>query len=145
MKCKTLIDPSREEEVIIYAHERTPLVEEIEALVSEEAAELIGYSEGSIVPIRATDFDCFTVEEGRVFALRQGERLQLRIRLYQLEERLDRSFIKINQSCIANIKKITRFEVSIGGSLLVCFAGGHKDYVSRRQLKAVKERLGFRL
>ena len=67
------------------------------------------------------------------------------MRLYQLEELLDASFVKINQSSIVNVKKIERFEASIGGALLVILQNGHRDYVSRRQVKAVKERIGFRL
>ena len=61
----------------------------------------------------------------------------------QLEEMLDDSFVKINQSCIANIKKIDRFKATVGGSLTVIFKNGHIDYVSRRNLKNVKERLGL--
>ena len=38
MKCTTVIDPSREEEVCIYAHERTPLIDELERLAGAAAA-----------------------------------------------------------------------------------------------------------
>lgn len=145
MKVSTVIDPAREEEVIIHAHERTPLVDEIEALVAGRAEELIGYSEGRVVPICASEVICFLVEDGKLYAMTGGEKLRLRMRLYQLEALLDASFIKINQSAIANVKKIKRFEASIGGALRVVFENGHRDYVSRRQLKAVKERIGFRL
>ena len=52
-------------------------------------------------------------------------------------------FIKINQSTVANITKIERFETSIGGSLSVRFKNGYRDYVSRRNLKKIKERMGI--
>ena len=145
MKVSTVIDPACEEEVIIYAHERTPLVAEIEALASEKCEELIGYAEGQIVPLRVADVTCFCVEDGKLYAITGAEKLRLRMRLYQLKPLLDASFVKINQSAIANIKFICRFEASIGGALRVVFQNGYRDYVSRRQLKSVKERIGFRL
>ena len=73
----------------------------------------------------------------------EKEQLYLKQRLYQVEDNLDKDFIKINQSTIANIRMIERFSVSIGGSLQVIFKNGYKDYVSRRQLKSVKERMGI--
>ena len=145
MKCRTVIDPACEEEVIIHAHARTALVDEIEALVAGRAEELIGYCDNRIVPLSASEVICFSVEDGKLYAITGAEKLRLRMRLYQLEGILDASFVKINQSTIANIKRIERFEASIGGALRVVFENGHRDYVSRRQLKAVKERIGFRL
>ena len=51
-------------------------------------------------------------------------------------------FVYINQGCLADLKKVHHFEASIGGSLRVVFKSGYKDYVSRRQIKIVKERIG---
>ena len=53
-------------------------------------------------------------------------------------------YLKINQSCIVNIKAIKQFDVSLGGSLMISLKNGYRDYVSRRQVKAVKERIGFK-
>ena len=39
---------------------------------------------------------------------------------------------------------IDRFNASIGETLLVIFKSGYKDYVSRRQIKNVKERMGIK-
>ena len=57
---------------------------------------------------------------------------------------IDDTFIYINQGCLANINLIDRFDASIGGTLLIIFKSGYKDYVSRRQLKKIKERLGIK-
>ncbi len=143
MKCKTVIDKSREEEVIIYAHERNETVEEIEKLALRSDFELIGYSGKSAVRLDWAEIYCFIVEDNRVYAVTENEKLQIKHRLYQLEELADKSFVKINQSCIANIRRIKRFDASISGTLRVVFKNGYTDYVSRRQLKSVKERLGL--
>lgn len=143
MKLKTIVDPTREEdEVVIYARERTRQIMRIEDAVRESEEGIVGYGEdGSIVPLAVGDVTAFVVEKGRVFALVGDERLRLRERLCTIEKRLSSDFVKINQSCIGNLRKITRFYSSVGGSLRVVFGNGYCDYVSRRQLKVIKERL----
>ena len=142
MKFSMFIDKHRDEECVIYAHEKSRLIDEIERLISYGELDLTGYKEDSIVKINLSEVYCFIVESGKTYAIMQGDRFVIKHRLYQLEEKLTESFVKINQSCIANIKKIKRFDASFSGSLMVEFKNGYSDYVSRRQLKKVKERLG---
>lgn len=145
MKCRIIVDPQREEEVVVYAHERTSLTAAIERLVMEQEIPLVGYRGEEILPLSLPEVQCFIVEGGKVYALCGEQRWQMKCRLYQLEGSLPLEFIKINQSCIANIRQIERFTVSFGGSLKVCFKNGYSDHVSRRQMKAVKERMGVTL
>lgn len=144
MRYRIVIDGEIEEDVLIYAKNRSDTLLRLEELLKDESAELIGFCEnGDAVPISAFEIMCVTVEDGRVFALTQNERLRMRLRLYQLEECLGEQFIKINQSCIVRISAIERFETSFSGALNVRLKNGFMDYVSRRQMKTVKERLGF--
>lgn len=143
MKLQIVIDSNRDEEILVYAHEKTPLVCEIEELVISHSVELIGYTEDETVKLNANDIYCFFTEDNKVYALTQNEKYKLKSRLYQLEETLTDGFVKINQSCVANIKKIDRFKVTVGGALMVIFKNGHTDFVSRRNIKNVKERLGL--
>ena len=41
------------------------------------------------------------------------------------------------------VTKIKKFESTIGGSLKVIFKNGYVDYISRRELKIVKQRMGI--
>lgn len=143
MKLQIVIDPNRDEEILIYSHKKTQLINEIEELVKNNSVDLIGYTENETVKLNLNDVYCFFTEDNKVYALTENEKYRLKSRLYQLEENLNNSFVKINQSCIANIKKIDRFKATVGGSLTVIFKNGHIDYVSRRNLKNVKERLGL--
>ena len=141
MKCTIMIDKNREEEVIAYAHERGRLAEEIERLVETD---WIGYADHTVAKLKLSDICCFTVEDHKVYAMTDNGNWQIKQRLYQIEEQLPDHFIKINQSCLANIHAINRFEASFGAALTVIFQNGYRDYVSRRQLKTVKERLGMK-
>lgn len=142
MKCTVTIDKSREEEVLIYAHERNNTVNEILRIAGGENTELIGYADKSAFVIGYEDVYCFASEEGKVYAITENEKLQIKFRLYQIEEMAGKEFLKINQSCLVNVKKIERFSAAFSGTLVVKLKNGYTDYVSRRQLKIVKKRLG---
>lgn len=144
MKLKITIDRNREEQILVFAHERTKLIDDIESIVNNSLKELVGYSKGEAQIISPSQVSCFSVENNKVYAITDKEKVQIKMRLYQLEEMLDGSFIKINQSCIANINEIKRFDSSISGTLKVVFKNGFSDYVSRRNIKSVKERLGVK-
>ncbi len=143
MKCSTYIKETEEEKVLIYAKERTKLVDEIESLVISSDIDLTGTYNEEIIKINVNDVSCFISENNKVFALIGDKRYQIRQRLYQIEEMNLNTFIKLNQSCLANKRKIKKFESTIGGALKVVFKNGYIDYISRRELKNVKERMGL--
>lgn len=143
MKVTLILDQNREEELIIYAHKESALTDSIKNLVFEQSNTLIGYSEDEIIPLGISEIHCFTVECNKIYAFTDSGKLLIKSRLYKIEESLPDSFVKINQSCIVNINKIERFSTAISGSLTVRLKNGYCDYVSRRNLKNVKERLGL--
>lgn len=145
MKLTVIIDKERDEEIVLYLKEHKPIEERIRGVIGADVTELIGYDGQGVVRLDPARVSCFSVELGRTVAVAGEKRYRVDKRLYELSELLDDTFIKINQSCIANIKMIERFDASLGGSLIVIFKDGNRDYVSRRQLKHVKERIGFKL
>ena len=143
MKCELHIDKNTDEKVLIYAHEQNKAVEEIKSFVENQDIELIGYKDGEIEKLNPNKVNCFIIENSKIYAITDNDKYHVKLRLYNLEEMLGESFIKINQSCIANIRKIKKFDSSISGTLSVVFKNGYIDYVSRRNIKSIKERLGL--
>lgn len=144
MKFTLNIDKTLDEEVIVNAHEKTPLIEQIEHLVINNTFELIGYkSDKTATILDFADINCFVVSDNKVYAFTSDDKYIIKLRLYQLMDKVPHSFIKVNQSCIGNIRQISRFDASLAGSLLVKFKCGYTDCVSRRQLKEFKERFGI--
>lgn len=143
MKFSLHIDPEREEEIVIYAQENRAIFADIQRLLAAEETPLMGYEGEHIVVLKPKKISCFVSGDDKVFAICGEHRYLVKKRLYQLEEQLGRDYMKINQSCLANISQISRFSASIGGSLEVVFRDGYRDYVSRRELKKVKERMGI--
>lgn len=144
MKFTLNIDKAVAEEVVVNAHERSQLVDEIEKLVLNDTFELVCYDEDkSALILDFSDIHCFAVENNRVYAYTDKGKYAIKYRMYQLAEKLPSTFIKLNQSCIGNIRMIDRFDASLAGSLIIRFKCGYKDSVSRRQLKEFKERFGL--
>lgn len=144
MDVKTVIDKDAEERVLIYARSRSRLVCDIEELVQNSRLEIMGYRGEETVKLDVSQIYCFICEGDRVYALNGDGKWRLRQRLYQIEELLGESFCRINQSCIANLNFVRKFDASISGTLYAVFQNGYKDYISRRQLKNVKERVGLK-
>ncbi len=144
MKFRLIIDKKREEEVIVYSHKETKLTEEIKRIVESDATELIGYFEREAYRIKLSEIFCFVAQDNNVYAITAENSLRVKMRMYQLEEMLDDNFIKINQSCIVSIRQIRNFDSSFSGVLKVVMKNGYSDYVSRRNIKKVKERLGVK-
>lgn len=141
MEYKLFIDKDHKEEITIYAHEKTELIKSIEQLL-QGSSTLLGYKEREAYPLLKKDIYCFISEGNKCFALTENDKFFIRERLFKIEEQFS-DFIRINQSCIINKSFIKRFDATVSGSLKVCLKNGYCDYVSRRNLKTVKERLGL--
>ncbi|MBQ9276700.1 MAG: LytTR family transcriptional regulator [Clostridia bacterium] len=141
MRCNVKIDKDIDERVDIYARERTTLVEQIETLVQNSEIALVGVNDEETVPLDIAEVQRFFVENGKVFASVGNQRYAVRYRIYQLEEMLKDSFIKINQSSLVQASYIKRFVAGWDGALTVELKNGDKDFVSRRQTKIVLSRL----
>lgn len=83
-------------------------------------------------------------EEGKVFARTESGLYQIRLRLYELEERLDDSkFVRISNSEIVNLKKVKSLDLSFVGTICMELSNGEVSYVSRRYVSKIKKKLGL--
>ena len=142
MKFRLIIDKDKEEEVVATVHQRSPLIEQIESLIVNHTDRIPGYLEDEIKMLEVSDIECVTVLDGKTYAIDSGNRhYRLKQRLYELEQTLPASFIRINKSTLANEKALDRFTVTIAGSVDAIFKCGYREYVSRRCFTQIKRRL----
>ena len=141
MKLKLIIDKEKDEEVVITAHQRTALIDEIEALISKHTDRIPGYTEDDIKMLSVSQIECITVLDGKTYAIdHKNRRYRLKQRLYELEQQLPSSFIRINKSTLANEARLDRFQVTYAGSVDAVFKCGYTEYVSRRCFAQIKRR-----
>ena len=142
MKFSIIIDKEKEEQIVATVHERTALIDGIEALISQYADRIPGYTEDDIKMLAVADIECITVLDGKTYAIDSGNRrYRLKLRLYELEQQLPASFIRINKSSLANESALDRFCVTYAGSVDAVFKCGYREYVSRRCFAQIKRRL----
>ena len=86
----------------------------------------------------------FYGEDKEVRAQTAEEVYTVRLRLYELEERLDRRvFVRVSHSEIINWKRVRALDLGLAGTIRVTLDGGLAVYVSRRYVKKIKEVLGL--
>ncbi len=112
MEIEIRIDPTREETKVIVVTDK--ITDEINALVrklAEDTPQLLAGVQGDILKI-LDQHDVFRIyaESGKVFAETEEGVYLLRLRLYEVENRLDKnSFARISNSEIINLKKVKDF------------------------------------
>ncbi|MDO5061555.1 MAG: LytTR family DNA-binding domain-containing protein [Peptostreptococcaceae bacterium] len=145
MKIEVKIDDScKEPKIIILTREMT---DEIHALVnklSDQKPEIIaGYRNETFEILDPSRIIRIYTASGKVFAVTKEGEYTLRLRLYELEEHLNRrSFVRISNSEIINLKKVRSFDLSFSGTICVKLSDETTSYVSRRYVAKIKQVLG---
>lgn len=134
-----------EPKIIIMAASMTEEVNDILKKLSEDVPQIIsGSKDGKIEVLEQADLIRVYANAGKVFAVTEKGEYILRLRLYEMEERLDaRWFVRISNSEIINLKKASHFDLSFTGTICVKLSNGTTTYVSRRYVSKIKKILGI--
>lgn len=81
------------------------------------------------------------VEDKQVKVYTQDNEYSIKKALYQVEESLNQSFVRISKTTIVNIKKIDRVAPSLKGMMFIMLKNGLKDNISRKYLPDFKKAL----
>lgn len=140
------IDISEEHEetsVTIHAKEWSPALDNLVKTIKDtKTRRIIGGDQEQSVLLDPDDIDFVYAEKRKVFAVAGDESVELKMKLYEVETLLGtRQFTRFSKSVIGNINQIQRFELSFNGNLCVFFKSGNKEYVSRKYVSALKEKL----
>ncbi|MBQ1703989.1 MAG: LytTR family transcriptional regulator [Oscillospiraceae bacterium] len=145
MQVEIKIDSSvTEPKVIVLTSRMTDEVSELVSRLSEpEPQTLAGFREGTVSILDQDKLLRIYAEGGKVIAAAEDGEYTLRLRLYELEPRLRRDFVRISNSEIINLKKAKRFDLSMSGTICVSMSDGSVSYVSRRYVSKIKTVLGL--
>ncbi|MCI8769143.1 MAG: LytTR family transcriptional regulator [Ruminococcus sp.] len=146
MQVEIKIDPSQPEpKVVITAASMTEEVNRIVRRLSEEIPQVIsGTRDGKLEVLEPEELIRIYAASGKVFAVTGKGEYTLRLRLYELEERLSpHQFVRISNSEIIHLKKVVNFDLSFAGTIYVKLSNGTVTYVSRRYVSKIKKILGI--
>ncbi|MEA4913844.1 MAG: LytTR family DNA-binding domain-containing protein [Christensenella sp.] len=146
MKIEVRLDATCEETtVVIYTNKVTDEVQNLARRLSQDAPQVIvGFLEDEAMLLSQEEIYRVFAESGKVFAETENGRYQLRLRLYELEERLDgKRFVRISNAEIVNLGMVRGFDLSFAGTICVRMKNGTVTYVSRRYVSKIKQVLGI--
>ncbi len=146
MQVEIKIDPSQPEpKVVITAASMTEEVNRIVRRLSNEIPQVIsGTRDGKLEVLEPDELIRIYAASGKVFAVTGKGEYTLRLRLYELEERLSpHQFVRISNSEIIHLKKVVNFDLSFAGTIYVKLSNGTVTYVSRRYVSKIKKILGI--
>ena len=147
MKVELHIDPSLSQpQAVIYAPANTPEVRSlVERLSAEDTpATFTAFRAGEAHRLPMGDILRFYTDGKGVRCQTAGGAFTVRERLYELEEALSGTrFVRVSNSEILNLDRVTALDLSITGTIRMTLEGGVTAYVSRRYVKKIKQALGL--
>lgn len=146
MQIEIKIDGSyTEPKIIILTAAVTDEVNVIVDKLSKETPQIISGSKNEKVEvIEQEDLIRVYANAGKVYAVTDKGEYTIRLRLYEMEERLNyNQFVRISNSEIINLKKVENFDLSFTGTICVKLVDGTTTYVSRRYVSKIKTILGI--
>lgn len=149
IKLEIIIDKNLEENLIkLYTNSYTEEIKEIEEILNKYQTSskniLTVFKDDQVFVVDAKDIIRIYSENKNVFIETKKDSYKSRLRLYEIEERLEKNnFIRISRFEIINIKYIEKLDLSFTGTVAVSLKNGKVSYVSRRNLKEFKNILGF--
>ncbi len=146
MQLEVKIDSSYiEPKVVILTASMTEDVNIILSKLSNQTSQIIsGSKDNKIEVIEQADLIRIYASCGKVIAVTHKGEYTLRLRLYEIEERLPpHQFVRISNSEIINLKNVNSFDFNLSGTICVKLADGTSTYVSRRYVSKLKKILGI--
>lgn len=110
----------------------------------EEPRMLTGFSGGEAAVIDPERILRAYAEGGKVYVCTPEGTFAVRMRLYELESRLDAArFVRISHSEIVNLRRVRGFDLSMTGTIRVALEDGTTAWVSRRYVPRIRQVLGI--
>lgn len=146
MQIEIKIDDScKEPKIIVVTKEMTEEINLLLKRLSEDTPQIIaGFSGDAVTILEQEEIINIYAEAGKIIAVTSKGEYNVRLRLYELEERLDKiCFVRISNSEIINLRKVKGFDLSFSGTICVKLSNGSSTYVSRRYVSKIKQVLGM--
>ena len=146
MQVEIKLDPNCEQTrvVVVTAQVDEQIYDLVQQLSQQSPAILSGFRGEEAEILDPSQLLRVYASDGKVMAVTTRGEYLLKMRLYEVEKRLDkRSFVRISHSEIVNLRKITALDLSLTGTIRITLAGGTVCYASRRYVKKIKEALGL--
>ena len=138
-----IISGLEEPYVEIYTSDITDDIQNLLSLIKASSNIVTAQQDERTIVLKERDIYMIRVENEKTIIYCKEKKYYSKKRLYELENILKHSFMKISKTTLVNLQYIDGVEASFGGTMLLILKNGRKDYVSRKYLPGFKEYLGL--
>lgn len=138
-----IISGLEEPYVEIYTSDITDDIQNLLSLIKASSNIVTAQQDERTIVLKERDIYMIRVENEKSIIYCKEKKYYSKKRLYELENILKHSFMKISKTTLVNLQYIDGVEASFGGTMLLILKNGCKDYVSRKYLPGFKEYLGL--
>lgn len=141
MKIETNISNEFKDTTIIINSSK--MTEEIQNIInyisniSTTPNQIIANKNNEIYLIDIKDIITFFSKDKFVYLKTNKDIYRTKYKLYEIEQLLEKDFIRISNSCIINMEQIDFFDASIIGTILVKLKDGTTENVSKRNISNI--------
>ncbi len=144
MKLRTEISAG-EEEIVIRCQSRNELIRQIEATLEgmlKSQREIVLHSSGTEYYVPIADILFFESGGGKVYAHTASGLYTAEYKLFELEELLGATFVRISKSSIVNIMQISSLQRELVGNGEISFKqSDRKAYFSRGYYSVLRDKI----
>lgn len=144
MKVEIKLSPDiKEAYAVIYCSEISEEIQKFSSFVEAGENIITAKDNERIVVLRPREIFMVRVECEKTVIYCHAQKYIAQKRLYELEQQLGKSFMRISKSAIVNLNEIDSVEASFNSMMTLVLKNGCKDYISRKYLPDFKTYLGL--
>ena len=138
-----IISKNEEESAVINAAELTDSIKTAISLLENGEAVIVGYKDGEKCSLSVSRIYYIESVDDKSFVYTKNDCYEVRYKLYELEDTLDRRFLRVSKSMICNIRKIRSVKASENARMKATLLNDETIMISRNYVKDLKKRLGL--
>lgn len=132
--------------IVLESSTNTAILEELKNYILEFEKNqniIFGNIDNDYVPIDKNEIIIFYSDKKYNYCRTSTQSYKIKSKLYEIEK-MDKNYIRLSKSCVANFKHIECFDLNTTGTIIVKFDDGTTEVVSRRRAKEVLDYLSER-
>ena len=131
------------EYAVINAYARSSSIDTAIGLLENGEQIISGFRDDERIPLRLSQIYYFEAVDDKCFAYTKDSCLEIKSRLYEIEQSLDFRFFRCSKSMICNIRKIKSVKAESNARMRAELLNGEIVVISRSYVKELKKKLGL--
>ena len=137
------VSQTESESAVINAYDRSDAINTAIGLLENGEQIIVGYKDDEKVPCKISQIYYFEAVDDKCFAYTKDACLDMRCRLYEIEQNLDFRFFRCSKSMICNLRKIRSVKTESNARMRAELLNGEVVVISRSYVKELKKKLGL--